>query len=184
MIGEIRDEETVQIAMRASLTGHLVLSTLHTNDATSAFCRLKDMGVESYLTAATMKLVIAQRLVRVICPKCSREVTPDADDVGVVRALFPDVASWQFRRGEGCKNCGHTGYLGRQAILEFLEVTDDVREMITAGRGEQEFRRQAIIMGMETLVANGLRKVRAGTTTVEEVLSVCPPPDTIYKGSI
>ena len=179
MIGEIRDAETAQIAMRASLTGHLVLSTLHTNDATSAFCRLRDIGVESFLIAATMKLVIAQRLVRVICPKCCRDVVPTPATLAIASALFPDAAQWRFRAGAGCKDCGHTGYFGRRAILEFLEVNDSIRELITTGGGEQAFRRKAIDMGMETLLANGLRKVRAGITTVEEVLSVCPVPDGI-----
>jgi type IV pilus assembly protein PilB len=177
MIGEIRDAETAQIAMRASLTGHLVLSTLHTNDATSAFCRLRDIGVESYLIASTMKLVIAQRLVRVICPKCSRDVAPSPEAVAIARAFFPDADSWRFRNGTGCKECAHTGYFGRQAILEFLEVTDSIRELIAGGGNEHAFRQKAIDMGMETLLANGLRKVRAGLTTVEEVLSVCPVPD-------
>jgi len=165
--------------MRASLTGHLVLSTLHTNDATSAFCRLRDIGVEPFLIAATMKLVIAQRLVRVICPKCCRDVVPTPATLAIASALFPDAAQWRFRAGAGCKDCGHTGYFGRRAILEFLEVNDSIRELITTGGGEQAFRRKAIDMGMETLLANGLRKVRAGITTVEEVLSVCPVPDGI-----
>ena len=174
MIGEIRDVETSRIAMQASLTGHLVLSTLHTNDAPSAFVRLRDIGVESFLIAATMQLVIAQRLVRLLCPDCKREATPSPETIAVARAVCPDAGSWRYFAGSGCPKCGTTGYRGRTALLEFLEVGDVIRQMIQTNAGAVELRRKAIELGMEPLLLNGLGKVRQGATTVQEVLEVCP----------
>ena len=174
MIGEIRDLETAQIAIRASLTGHLVLSTLHTNDSPSAFARLKDIGVEPYLTAATVLLVISQRLVRLICPHCAVDQEPAPELVRLARSSDPSPGEWHFRAGRGCAECGHTGFRGRTAILEFLEVTDPLREMIQGGASEASLRRRALELGMETLWVNGLGKARRGISTLGEVLSVCP----------
>jgi type IV pilus assembly protein PilB len=173
MIGEIRDRDTADIAMRASLTGHLVLSTLHTNDAPSAITRLRDIGIEAYLIAATVRLVIAQRLVRVICKACHRECRPTAEEAAVIAAACPEAARWSFREGAGCAACSRTGYYGRTAILEFLELADPLRELILAGSGMSALRQRAAELGMEPLLSNGLDKARRGLTTVKEVLEAC-----------
>ncbi|MEI7435481.1 MAG: ATPase, T2SS/T4P/T4SS family [bacterium] len=169
MIGEIRDLPTAQIAMRAALTGHLVLSTLHTNDAPTAFWRLRDLGVESYLIAATIKLVVAQRLVRVICGGCKQEKTLSPEELALAATLDPEAASWKYFHGVGCEKCGHTGFLGRTAVMEFLDATAPVRQMILDGTGAIDFRRKAIELGMEPLLAAGFRKVKDGVTTLDEV---------------
>ena len=174
MIGEIRDRETADIAMRAALTGHLVLSTLHTNDSPSAFWRLRDIGIEPFLIAATINLVISQRLVRKICDACRQKVPPTAEDLRLAQMVDPRAAGWTFYRGEGCNKCGHTGFRGRTGIFEFMEVTDPVREMILDGTGTVELRKKAIAEGMETLFVNGMGKVKRGITTVSEVLGAAP----------
>jgi type II secretory ATPase GspE/PulE/Tfp pilus assembly ATPase PilB-like protein len=173
MIGEIRDQETAQIAMRSSLTGHLVLSTLHTNDAPSALWRMKDIGIEPYLIASTMKLVISQRLVRVICPHCKKAVVPHEESLAYATSILPEAGSWTFHRGAGCQKCLNTGYRGRTTIFEYMEVTDPIKEMVVAGSNSVALRRKAMELGMDPLAVNGLRKVQSGTTTIEEVMSVC-----------
>jgi type IV pilus assembly protein PilB len=173
MIGEIRDAETAEIAMRASLTGHIVLSTLHTNDATSSFSRLHDIGIKPYLTAATMRLVIAQRLVKTICPNCKTEYTPDDAELEWVRPVCPDADQWTYYHGTGCNQCKNRGMKGRRAIFEFLEVTPPIRELIHNEADDQTMRRQAIEGGMETLAENGFSRVRRGETTIGEAISVC-----------
>ncbi len=175
MVGEIRDLETARIAIRAALTGHLVLSTLHTNDATSAFCRLRDIGLEPYLIAATVRLVISQRLVRMICPECKTEAKPSEEASRLLEMMYPDASSWSFWKGEGCKRCFNSGYSGRTGIFEFLEATTPIQQMVHEEEGETLFRKKAIELGMETLFANALKKVKDGTTTIEEVLDVSPP---------
>ena len=175
MIGEIRDVETATIAMRAALTGHLVLSTLHTNDSPSAFWRLRDIGIEPYLIAATIKLVISQRLVRMICDGCRARVDPSPEALKLAERVDPNAASWTYHRGEGCVKCDRTGYLGRTGIFEFLEVTDPIREMVLNGTGTVALRQKAIELGMEALLVNGMGKVRSGLTTVEEVMGAAPP---------
>jgi type IV pilus assembly protein PilB len=177
MIGEMRDMETASIAMRAALTGHLVLSTLHTNDSPSAFWRLRDIGLEPYLIAATIKLVISQRLVRVICDGCRAPVTPSPEMMKAALAADSSAASWAFKQGAGCVKCGRTGYRGRSGIFEFMEVADPIREMILNETGTVELRQKAIELGMETLLVNGMGKVRRGVTTVQEVMSVAPTSD-------
>lgn len=177
MIGEIRDLDTAQIAMRASLTGHLVLSTLHTNDAPSAFSRLHDIGVERYLIAATINLVISQRLVRRICEFCKEEVRPPANEIKLVSAVYPGASKWTYYQGKGCKKCFSTGYRGRTGIFEFLEVTDPIKDMILEGAGDNVLRSKATELGMVTLIKSGFDKVRQGITTIDEVLSVCPSPE-------
>ena len=173
MIGEIRDLDTARIAMQASLTGHLVLSTLHTNDAPTAFNRLKDLGVESYLVAATINLVMSQRLVRVICPRCKEERQLAPEDRELFKRYFPKEDFPPLYHGTGCQKCAKTGYFGRTGILEFLEVSDKMRVLIVQETSTHEMRKRAAEEGMEPLLLNGLRKVRAGITTMEEVLSVC-----------
>lgn len=177
MIGEIRDGETAQIAMRAALTGHLVLSTLHTNDSPSAFWRLRDIGVEAYLIAATLSLIISQRLVRVVCPHCKAQVEPSAEERRLAKLFDPALKDWKFMKGRGCPKCLNTGYRGRTAIFEFLEVSDPIREMILDGTGTVALRERAIKLGMEPLLMNGLRKVKEGITTVDEVLVAAPDAD-------
>jgi type IV pilus assembly protein PilB len=173
MIGEIRDAETAEIAMRASLTGHIVLSTLHTNDATSSFSRLRDIGIPSYLTAATMRLIIAQRLVRTICPNCKTEYQPDAGELEWVNPIYPDAKNWTYYHGTGCNQCRNRGVKGRRAIFEFLEVTPDIREMVHEEVGDMALRKKAIEGGMETLAENGFSRVRSGETTISEAIRVC-----------
>jgi len=172
MIGEIRDLETAQIAIRSSLTGHLVLSTLHTNDAPSSFSRLIDIGVEPYLMSATIKLLIAQRLVRMICPKCKEEYKPPGSQLDLIKLHCPDAEEWTFCRGAGCNDCNQTGYRGRTGIFEFLEVTDELREKVSMRHSNTEMRATAIECGMEPLAHNGFMKVKNGVTTIDEVLRV------------
>jgi len=158
MIGEIRDLETAQIAVQASLTGHLVLATLHTNDATSAVTRLVDMGVEPFLLASSLLGVLAQRLIRKLCPECR---TPETLPDGTV-----------VYRPVGCEACNHTGYSGRSGIHELFTVDEDVRRLIHEGRDEQAIRKQALCNGMRTLRDDGQRWVEAGATSPEEILRV------------
>ena len=166
LVGEIRDAETAEIATQAALTGHLVLSTLHTNDAPSALTRLLDLGVAPYLVASTVEAVLAQRLVRTVCSRCKTEVPVDWPDPAANGA--PRTA-W---RGTGCEECSGTGYRGRTGIYELLQLDDEVRAEVMRRRGVSELRRLAVERGMRTLYEDGLRQVRAGITTLEEVLRV------------
>ncbi|OPZ99679.1 MAG: Type II secretion system protein E [Planctomycetes bacterium ADurb.Bin412] len=172
MIGEIRDRETADIAIQASLTGHLVLSTLHTNNAASAPTRLIDMGIEPYLIASSLNAVMAQRLLRVICPNCRVPCQPEED----VSHLWPSRTSRhlsaQFYQGAGCPRCLQTGYLGRTGIFELLQIDDEIKELITRRTGSHLVEQHAVEKGMITLREDGLYKVLAGITTVEEVLRV------------
>jgi type IV pilus assembly protein PilB len=173
MIGEIRDAETAEIAMRASLTGHIVLSTLHTNDAASSFSRLRDIGIPSYLTAATMRLVIAQRLVKTICPNCKTTYQPDDGELEWVKPVFPDAVNWTFHHGTGCNQCRNRGMKGRRAVLEVLEVTPEIRQMVHDEVGDIAMKKRAIEQGMETLAQSAFKRVREGVTTIGEAISVC-----------
>jgi type IV pilus assembly protein PilB len=170
LVGEIRDFETAEIAVKAALTGHLVLSTLHTNDAPSTINRLMNMGIEPFLVASSLNLVCAQRLVRRICVNCKvdEEVTPPAlEQIG----FTPDQAkSVKPKKGTGCEKCNKTGYKGRVGLYEVMEITDELRELILVGASALELRRKAIEEGMITLRGSGLRKVTEGVTTIEEVL--------------
>jgi type IV pilus assembly protein PilB len=176
LIGEIRDLDTAQIAMRASLTGHLVLSTLHTNDAPAAFSRLRDIGIPPYLIAATLRLVIAQRLVRRICRHCRRETPAPAAHLETLRAVCGNVDGWTFHAGAGCRHCGNTGYRGRMSLFEFLEVTPSIASLVAEGASETVLRERAEALGMQNLGQYGLDQVRQGLTTTEEVLSVWQAP--------
>ncbi|HOL89401.1 MAG TPA: ATPase, T2SS/T4P/T4SS family [Anaerohalosphaeraceae bacterium] len=170
MVGEIRDEETANIAVQAALTGHLVLSTLHTNDAPGAVTRLLDLGVAPYLVSASLIGVLAQRLVRKICPTCKDQYTPSA---GIRRAVEKWVGSLPtFYRGIGCKKCRNTGYIGRIAIHELFIPNDQILEMITQGATLKQLRAAAIQNGMKPLHLDGIEKVAAGITTIDEVLRV------------
>jgi general secretion pathway protein E len=173
MIGEIRDVETAEIAIQASLTGHLVLSTLHTNDSASAVTRLIDMGIEPYLISSSVVAVVAQRLLRVICPECKTPYTLDAQTIsqlGEDEKVF--TMQGQLYKGLGCKHCLDTGYLGRTGISELLVIDDDVKELISKRCGSHRIKEAAIEKGMSTLRTDGLRKALAGETTLEEVYRV------------
>ncbi len=172
MIGEIRDRETAEIAIQASLTGHLVLSTLHTNDAASAVTRLTDMGIEPYLISSTVVGVMAQRLVRVICPECKRPYKPK-DDV-VCRTELQEVTKRAVKlyRGAGCEKCLQTGYLGRTGIFELLLVDDHIRNLVVGRQEAHRIKQAAIEKGMTTLRRDGLRRALEGTTTLQEVYRV------------
>ena len=177
MIGEIRDLETARMAMRSSLTGHLVLSTLHTNDTVSAFSRLRDIGIESYLIAATVHLVISQRLVRRLCMHCREPIEGLPDHLAWMEGLCPDAGMWTYYRGKGCEHCSHTGYRGRIGIVEFLEVSDTIRTMVQERAGDLAIKAKALEEGLKTLTMDGLDKVRQGVTTVEEVVGLTMPGD-------
>ncbi|MEW6002265.1 MAG: type II secretion system ATPase GspE [Nitrospirota bacterium] len=165
MVGEIRDFETAEIAIQASLTGHLVLSTLHTNDAPSAITRLIDMGVEPFLVASSLIGILAQRLVRVICPSCKESYRPTEEESKYVSspALF---------RGKGCDRCNGKGYLGRTGLFELIVIDNDIRQMITDKTDSQSIKDLAVSKGMRTLRQDGFEKVMGGITTVEEILRV------------
>jgi len=172
MVGEIRDTETAEIAIRASLTGHLVFSTLHTNDAASAFTRLIDMGIEPFLVASSVEAIMAQRLVRTICPSCSKSQKIDRDYL--IKAGFPEdeIDSTDFRKGVGCEACRQLGYQGRTGIHELLVVTEAIRPLVMNRASAATLADIARKQGMRTLRQDGWTKVKAGVTTVEEVLRV------------
>jgi len=170
LVGEIRDDETAQIATQAALTGHLVLSTLHTNDAPTALTRLLDLGVAAYLVASTVDAVLAQRLVRRICPHCRTETVPEGY---VAKQLdLKGLGIERVWKGKGCEECRDTGYRGRTGIYELLVLDGELREELQRRRGSEELRQMAIRKGMRTLFDDGLRLVRGGVTTIEEVLRV------------
>jgi len=174
MVGEIRDLETAEIAMQASLTGHLVLSTLHTNDAPSALVRLIDMGIEPFLVASSLASVLAQRLVRTICPHCKKSYEPSDVEKSYVRNSIRTVQEKSFvlYRGEGCEKCNGRGYFGRTGIFELLAIDNEIRPMITETIDTQGIKNAAVSRGMKTLRKDGIEKVINGVTTLEEVLRV------------
>jgi type II secretory ATPase GspE/PulE/Tfp pilus assembly ATPase PilB-like protein len=168
LVGEIRDKETAEIAVQASLTGHLVFSTLHTNDAPGAATRLIDMGIEPYLVASSLEVVVAQRLVRVICPLCKIEVP--AAETELIRAEFGSLVPPVLYKGAGCRNCQNTGYRGRQGIFEMMSISNEVRSMILERTPSHHLRQVAIKEGMTSLREDGWRIIREGRTTVDEVM--------------
>ncbi|PWT91702.1 MAG: type IV-A pilus assembly ATPase PilB [Acidobacteria bacterium] len=170
LVGEIRDFETAEIAIKAALTGHLVLSTLHTNDAPSTVNRLMNMGIEPFLVASSVLLIVAQRLIRKICPECKEESKIPLE--ALVEIGFPEEQARKvvIYKGRGCPLCGNTGYKGRVGLFEVLEVTDNIRELILVGASALEIKRKAIEEGMISLRQSGLEKLRLGLTTIEEVL--------------
>jgi type IV pilus assembly protein PilB len=170
LVGEIRDFETAEIAVKAALTGHMVLSTLHTNDAPSTINRLMNMGIEPFLVASSVNLICAQRLVRRVCPTCreAHQLSPAAlTKVGFSREEAADITAY---RGAGCDQCSNTGYKGRVGLYEVMELSDELRELVLVGASSLELRRKAIETGMITLRQSGLRKIKDGVTTIEEVL--------------
>lgn len=173
LIGEIRDTETAHIAIQSALTGHLVLSTLHTNDSFSAFHRLMDMDVEGYLIASSVVMVVAQRLVRLICTHCKEQVLPATSDVVLLKQLSPSVSRVDHLwHGKGCAECGHSGFRGRAGVYEFLPVTNAIKEVILARGSAEAIRRVALAEGVTTMTAHGIDMVLSGKTTLEELLRV------------
>jgi type IV pilus assembly protein PilB len=170
MVGEMRDKETAQIAIQASLTGHLVLSTLHTNDSAGAVTRLIDMGCEPFLIAATLEGVLAQRLIRTICKECRTPYDPSPIVLNQLGLSQSDIGNKQFFTGTGCPACGNSGYKGRRGLYELLNITDPMRDLITQKAPTLVIRQKAIELGMVTLRDDGLRNIYDGTTTIEEVL--------------
>ena len=170
LVGEIRDFETAEIAVKAALTGHLVLSTLHTNDAPSTINRLMNMGIEPFLVATSVNLICAQRLVRRICRECKEAIqmpTQALVDIGIAVEDAPGV---QLYKGRGCGNCNNTGYRGRVGLYEVMEISEDIRELILSGASALELRRKSMEEGMISLRQSGLRKIQDGETSVEEVV--------------
>ena len=172
LIGEIRDKETVEIAIKASLTGHLVLSTFHTNDAPSAISRFIYMGIEPYLLASTLNLIVAQRLVRKICEQCKEPVSLSEEALRHLKIDAEQTNDAVFYHGRGCNSCGGTGYLGRLPVFEFLVMDNDIREKIIAGASEAQIRAASRQKGYGGLLESGVNKMLQGLTTAEEVLSV------------
>jgi type II secretory ATPase GspE/PulE/Tfp pilus assembly ATPase PilB-like protein len=186
MIGEMRDAETAEIAVQAAMTGHLVFSTLHTNDAVAAVPRLLDLGVPDYLVAATVEGVLAQRLVRCICPDCREEYQPSAEQLAALAgpgarggdSLTEDPSTsalppgTTLMRGAGCAQCRGTGYRGRVGVFELVVMTDELKDAVVRGASRGELARLAEAGGKRSLASDGWAKVRAGLTTVEEVLRV------------
>ena len=170
MVGEIRDIETARIAVQASLTGHVVLSTLHTNDAPGAVTRLVDMGLEPFLLSASLEFVLAQRLVRKICTSCVSEFEPKKEMLDQLGISQKDIGDRKFFFGSGCEECSKSGYRGRTGLFEMIKVTDSFREMINSGAATLVLRQKAIEQGMRTLREDGLRSIFDGESTVEEVL--------------
>lgn len=170
LVGEIRDLETAEIAVQASLTGHLVFSTLHTNDAPSTITRMKDMGVPTFLITATVEAILAQRLVRRICPDCREEITASEDQLLDLGLNPEDVVGRKFYRGAGCETCNNTGYKGRVGLFELMIMDDELRDLVLMNKASDEIRRVAQRKGMITLRDAGINYVFEGTTTLDEVI--------------
>jgi general secretion pathway protein E len=176
MVGEIRDLETAEIAIQASLTGHLVFSTVHTNDAAGAITRLVDMGVQPFLVGSSLVGVLAQRLVRVLCPECRKPYVPTKEELASA-SITPEILAKvgnpsHLYKAQGCAACQHTGYQGRTGIYELMLVDDDIRQLVLKNVDSQTIKRAAVNHGMVTLLEHGAEKVARGITTAAEVLSV------------
>jgi len=170
LVGEIRDLETAEIAVQASLTGHMVFSTLHTNDAPSTITRLRDMGVPPFLLTATLEAILAQRLVRKICKECREQTSPDTELLAQLDLTPDDVLDKKFYRGRGCASCNNTGFKGRTGLFEYMPMNDQVRELVNTGASTQKIRDLAMQTGMIPLRDSGLQKIFQGETTLEEVI--------------
>src|SRR5436190_1247347 len=173
LVGEIRDKETAEIAILASLPGHLVFSTLHTNDAPSAITRMVDIGVQPFLVASSVIAMMGQRLVRIVCPKCKEPDEPAAHEIKAAGITQDRLATATFMRGRGCSHCNHTGYRGRLGIFEMMKMNGPIREMTFKREPTQSIRRAARLHGMRTLLEDGINKAVKGITTLDEVLSTC-----------
>lgn len=172
LVGEIRDTETAEMAIQASLTGHLVFSTLHTNDAPSSITRLIDMGVQPFLVASSVMAVMAQRLVRQVCPKCKDSYNPDPSELQPMNLTPEQLSTAQWARGKGCQNCQHTGCRGRKAVFELMMMNTTLREMAFRSEPAQNIRRQARLFGMKTLYEDAVDKAMKGVTTIPEAMSL------------
>ena len=174
MVGEIRDQETEAIAVNAALTGHLLLSTLHTNDAATTFPRLMDMGVPPFLIASTINIAMGQRLIRTICPDCKKKRELSSSEIESLKEIIPDVKVRKpvFYYGEGCDTCGKSGFKGRTGIREVIEINEEIRELVMARANAQKIKEAAIRGGMQTMLQNGIEKAMAGITSLEEVLRI------------
>jgi general secretion pathway protein E/type IV pilus assembly protein PilB len=172
MVGEVRDAETAEMAIHGSLTGHLVFSTLHTNDAPGAVTRLIDLGVKPFLLSSALRASVAQRLIRKICENCRRPVVPSRSELGALQLSPEQVAGARFARGGGCQRCQGTGYHGRMGIFEIMVLDDELRRLVHARAGVSALRAKARSQGMRSLREDGVRKVIAGLTTIEEVVSL------------
>ena len=172
LIGEIRDHETAEIAVQSAQTGHLVFSTLHTNDSSSAITRLKDLGVPPFMIASSIITIMAQRLVRRLCVHCRKEYTPSDELVFKFKHLYGDIPLPQSYHSLGCPKCGNTGFEGRIGVFEFLKLDNDIRQLIIAGKSDIEIKQMAVEKGMRTLAFSGLDKVKAGMTSLEELMRV------------
>jgi type IV pilus assembly protein PilB len=170
LVGEIRDFETAEIAIKAALTGHLVLSTLHTNDAPSTINRLMNMGIEPFLVATSVQLIAAQRLVRRICANCKEELEMPTQALVNLGYKKEEIGSFKVYKGRGCEKCNNTGYKGRVGLVEVMQIDDDLRDMILSGGSALDIKKRAIENGMITLRRSGLVKIKEGITTVEEVV--------------
>jgi type IV pilus assembly protein PilB len=171
LVGEIRDHETAEIAIQAALTGHLVFSTLHTNDAPSALTRLIDLKVPPFLVASSIQAVMAQRLVRMVCEECKEPFDPEPEIIKTAGLTEAQMAGRAFYRGRGCDNCRGTGFKGRKGIFEVMVMNSVIRELAFNGASTDQLRKQAVADGMHTLLMDGFRKVLDGLTTLEEVLA-------------
>jgi len=170
LVGEIRDKETAEIAIQAALTGHLVFSTLHTNDAPSAITRLRDMGVQPFLITATVEAILAQRLVRRICAECRTQFEPSDELLMELQLPLAQARKYKFYYGRGCQRCNNTGYKGRCGIYELLDVTDDIRDLVAENASVDDIRNLGRSQGMTTLRESGLKLIFDGMTTIDEVV--------------
>ncbi|MEA3499640.1 MAG: type II secretion system ATPase GspE [Candidatus Marinimicrobia bacterium] len=172
MVGEIRDKETAEIAIKAALTGHLVLSTLHTNDAVATIIRLLNMGIDKYLISSSLSLIIAQRLARRICLHCKTQYSPEPRVIDKLESLKINPDDVSFYKGKGCDYCGGTGYWGRIAVYEFFFMYKEVKELVVQNASEAQIREKGNDLGMESLLENGIKKVNKGLTTIDEILRI------------
>jgi type IV pilus assembly protein PilB len=170
MVGEIRDFETAEIAIKAALTGHLVLSTLHTNDAPSTVNRLLNMGIEPFLVTSSLNAIVAQRLARRICPDCKEETEVPAQALIDIGVSPEEAGDFVVYKGKGCSTCASTGYKGRVALYEVMRMNDELKELVLNGASTIELKREAMRHGMRTLRQAGILKIKEGVTTIEEVL--------------
>lgn len=177
MIGETRDFETAQIAIQSALTGHLVLSTIHTNNAPATITRLLDMGIEPFLIASSIIAVVAQRLVRVLCPVCKKQYKPTPEEIKSLGLSEAEAAKINFYKAVGCDECGGTGYKGRMALFEIMEMTGDIAQLTMERADATAIQRQAVADGMTLLIQDGIRKIKQGLTTIEEVVRVATALD-------
>jgi type IV pilus assembly protein PilB len=171
MVGEIRDAETAEIAIRAALTGHLVFSTLHTNDAPSSINRLVDMGIPGYLVSAATRLIMAQRIVKKVCTNCKTEAPASPEKLRQIGIPEEELSSVKLYHGRGCKDCGNTGLAGRIGIYEVMTFSPAIEEMVLRGATNQELRDTAVADGMKTLRAGAIEKMKQGLVTIEEVIA-------------